>query len=415
MGLGTLRITGWKPGAYALGYCLTAPLGRKARGRETKDVVNYSLATLWHERPRFLPGIGAVAFSAVLIALQCGLLLGLFKITSLPVDNTGADIWVGSPEVLSVDLGRPIQLTYLSRVAGDPRVERVEAYYQAFASWIKPDGGSELCIVIGSCLEDDNLGSVKELTPEVRDAMTEPNAIVIDSSERGRLGVTGVGDYAEINKVRVRVVGEVQGFKSLAGPYVFCSRPTAQNLLRNMIPRDTTTYYLIRCHDRADAPAVAAGLNEEFQHRHDMTVMTAGDFSLHSRWHWMIKTKAGIALGYTALLGLLVGMVVTSQTLYAATAASAKEYAILLAMGIPRRRVTMTVLVQSFWVGLFGVIAAYPMVHGLAYVGRFIGVNIPLPWKLLSVAAVVTLVMALLAGLMALRSVRRIEPMSLLR
>ena len=108
-------------------------------------------------------------------------------------------------------------------------------------------------------------------------------------------------------------------------------------------------------------------------------------------------------------------MVVTSQTLYAATAASAKEYAILLAMGIPRKRVTATVLVQSFWVGLFGVLIAYPTVHGLAYVGRFLGVVIPLPWDLLGVAAAVTLGMAMFAGFMALRSVRRIEPMSLLR
>jgi putative ABC transport system permease protein len=377
--------------------------------------VNYSLATLWHERPRFLPGIGAVAFSAVLIALQTGLLLGLFKITSLPIDHTRADVWVGSPEVLSVDIGRPIQETYVSRVAGDPRVERVEAYYQAFASWIKPDGGSELCIIIGSCLDDDNLGSLDELTPELRNALTEPNAIVIDSGERRRLGVTGVGDYAEINKVKVRIVGEVSGLKSLAGPYVFCSRPTARLLLRNMTPRDTTTYYLIRCRHKEDAHALATDLDETYKDRHDMTVMTSEDFSFKSRWHWLLKTKAGIALGYTALLGLLVGMVVTSQTLYAATAASAKEYAILLAMGIPRRRVTLTVLVQSFWVGLFGVVFAYPTVHGLAYLGRFAGVNIPLPWNLLALAGAVTLVMALLAGLMALRSVRRIEPMSLLR
>ena len=37
--------------------------------------------------------------------------------------------------------------------------------------------------------------------------------------------------------------------------------------------------------------------------------------------HWLTKTKAGIALGYAAALGLLVGAVVTSQTLYAAMAA----------------------------------------------------------------------------------------------
>jgi putative ABC transport system permease protein len=377
--------------------------------------VNYSLATLWHERPRFLPGIGAVAFSAVLIALQSGLLLGLFRITSIPVDKTRADVWVGSSEVLSVDLGRPIELTYVSRLAGDPRVKRVEAYYQAYASWIKPNGASQLCVIIGTCLDDGNLGTLEELSPEMRLALTEPNTIVVDQSELKSLGVNGVGDHAEINKVRVRIVGLTTGLKSLAGPYVFCSRPTARLLLRNMTPRDTTTYYLIECHDRADAPAVAADLDDEFKKRHDMTVMTADEFSLHSRWHWLLKTKAGIALGYTALLGLLVGMVVTSQTLYAATAASAKEYAILLAMGIPRRRVTATVLIQSFWVGLFGIVAAYPTVHGLAYLGRFAEVIIPLPWPLLAIAAGVTLVMSLFAGFMALRSVRRIEPMSLLR
>lgn len=377
--------------------------------------MNYSLATLWHERPRFLPGIGAVGFSAVLIALQCGLLLGLFKITSLPVDHTRADVWIGSPEVLSVDLGRPIHQTFLSRVAGDPRVEKVEYYYQAFASWIKPDGGSELCIVIGSDLDDGNMGSIEELTKEMRVALTEPNSIVVDRSERKRLGISGTGDYAEINKVRVRIVGETFGLKSLAGPYVFCSRDTAKGLLRNMTPKDHITYMLVKCYDSADAPTLTREINEDFKTRRDMSCYESRKFSLRSRLHWLTKTKAGIALGYTALLGLLVGAVVTSQTLYAATAASAKEYAILLAMGIPRWRVTLTVLVQSFWIGLFGIVVAYPTVHGLAWLGRLLDVQIPLPWEILGVAGGVTMLMALVAGLFALRSVRTIEPMSLLR
>ena len=377
--------------------------------------MNYSLATLWHERPRFFPGIGAVAFSAVLIALQCGLLLGLFKISSLPVDHTRAHVWVGSTEVLAVDLGRPIPDEFLCRVAGDPRVAKVEPYYQAYASWIKPNGGSELSIVIGSYLDDGNMGCVEELSPALREALTEPDSIVIDQSEFKRLGVSGIGDHAEINKVRVRIVGAVTGLKSLAGPYVFCSRPTAKKLLKGMTPKHHTTYLLILCHDQADAPAVVRDLNEEFKDRHDMSVYEAGTFSLRTRQHWLFKTKAGIAIGYTALLGLLVGGVVTSQTLYAATAASAKEYAILLAMGIPRWRITKTVLVQSFWVGLFGVAVAFPAVHGLAALGQLAEVSIPLPWQLVGATAVVTLVMALLSGLLALRSVRRIEPMSLLR
>jgi putative ABC transport system permease protein len=383
--------------------------------------MNYSLATLWHERPRFLPGIGAVAFSAVLIALQCGLLLGLFKITSIPVDNSSADVWVCSHQVLSVDLGRPLRLTMASRFAGDPRVVEYEPYYQAYASWIKPDGSSELCILIGTDLDPGSMGAVKELDQEMLDALTERDTIVIDKSERKRLGVTGVGDYAEINKVKVRIVGETEGLKSLAGPFVFCSRDTAKFLLRNMTPRDTATFFLIRCEGNdeeereANAKALAKDLNAQYAERRDMTVMTKEQFSTRSRLHWLIKTKGGIALGYTALLGLLVGAVVTSQTLYAATTASAKEYAILLAMGIPRRRVTLTVIVQSFWVGVFGIVLAFPIVHGLAELGTLADVIIPLPWSILGLAAGVTLFMSLIAGLVALRSVRKIEPMTLLR
>src|SRR5947209_10985831 len=116
--------------------------------------MSYSLATLWYERQRFLPGVLAVAFSAVLIALQCGLLLGLFSITSLPIDETTADVWVGYPRVPSVDLGGRIQEDWRAYLAM-PEVERCEVFHQGFAYWDKPTGGSELCVIIGSRLGPD--------------------------------------------------------------------------------------------------------------------------------------------------------------------------------------------------------------------------------------------------------------------
>ena len=60
-------------------------------------------------------------------------------------------------------------------------------------------------------------------------------------------------------------------------------------------------------------------------------------------------------------------MVITAQTLYSATAANAKEFAILLALGIPRWRISMMVLTQSFWVGVIGIVLSYPMCLGLRY------------------------------------------------
>src|SRR6202011_5608169 len=75
----------------------------------------YTFPILWHERSRFLTGVLAVAFSALLITVQCGMLLGVFSIMSLPVDHAArefkggeaVDVWVGHPTVLSVDLGLP--------------------------------------------------------------------------------------------------------------------------------------------------------------------------------------------------------------------------------------------------------------------------------------------------------------------
>ena len=64
-----------------------------------------SLTTIWYERQRFLPAILAVAFSAVLVASQAGLVLGLLSMMSLPVDQSTADVWVGETGCRSVDLG----------------------------------------------------------------------------------------------------------------------------------------------------------------------------------------------------------------------------------------------------------------------------------------------------------------------
>lgn len=374
--------------------------------------MSYSLATLWHERQRFVPGILAVAFSAILIALQFGLLLGLFSVTSIPIDHTRADLWVGGPEVLSVDLARPVPESYLARVASMSEVERAEIYLQGFAYWAKPVGGSELCMIIGSRLglEGDALGTVEELTPELRTLLQEPNSIIIDESELDRLGIKTVGDLAEVSGVCVKVVGLVKGLKSIAGPYVFCSLETGRRLLR--LQPGQISYVLAKLRNPADAAAVTDQLREQYG---DMSAFTSREFSLRSRLHWLTRTKAGIALGYSALLGLLVGGVVTSQTLFAATAACLREYAVLRALGIPRWRMMGAVLTQSFWVGLAGVTLALPTVLLLSRLADVLGARVLLPWELLTSATLVTMAVALISGVFALRSLRQVEPAMLLR
>jgi putative ABC transport system permease protein len=373
--------------------------------------MSYALTTLWYERQRFLPAVLAVAFSALLIALQCGLLLGLFSITSIPIDESRGDVWVGHPQVPSVDLGRPIPEAWQAYIAALPEVERTEPFLEGFGYWVKPTGGGELCLVIGTALGPDSLGPVKQLTPEHRTLLYEPGTVVVDRGEFTRLGVEKIGDTAEVLGKRVRIVGTVEGLRSLAGPYVFCSLDTARSILPST-PPEQATFLLAKCYDKADAPKVVEKLK---MYDNKIACYTQESFSVQSRLHWLLKTKAGIALGLAAALGLLVGAVVTSQTLYSATVASLKEYAVLRALGIPRWRMRMMVISQAFWVGVSGIAVAIPAIFLLAKGGNEVGAKVLLPWQLLAGAAGITMIMAVLSGVLALRSLRHIEPVTLLR
>src|SRR5262249_58652270 len=95
---------------------------------------------------------------------------------------------------------------------------------------------------------------------------------------------------------------------------------------------------------------VARGLRKD----HEMAAFTREEFSTSTRLYWLTKTQAGTATAWTAVLGLLVGTVITSQILYAATGSYRREYAVLRALGIPRRRMVSAVLGQALWVGLAG-------------------------------------------------------------
>jgi putative ABC transport system permease protein len=371
--------------------------------------MSYALTTLWHERQRYLPAILAIGFSALLIALQSGLLLGMFAFASIPVDHARADLWVGGPGVTSVDLGAPIRTSRIAALLVQPEVAQAETYLLGFAYWLKSDGATELCLVVGTRLGEGSLGSPSELTSELRERLTEPGTVVVDASDLDRLGVGGVGDVAQVWERRVRVVGLVHGLRGLAGAYVFCSMQTARTLLD--LHSDQTTYLLARCTD----PAAAVRVAERVGASPGLSAFTSQELSRRSRLHWLLLTKSGATLGLAAALGLVVGAVVTSQTLYAATAASLREYAVLRALGIPHWRLVVLVLTQSFWLGAVGTGLALPAAGVLARAADWLGVRVALPDWLLAGTATITLTVALLSGLAALRVLRRLEPALLLR
>lgn len=369
----------------------------------------YPLRMLWHERNRYLPAVGAVSFGGVLIVMQVGLLLGIFTEVGIPVDQSRAHIWVGDAGVRTADVTLPIPARWQTLLASQPEVERVESYIRTVSYVRTNNGGIELVAIIGTRLDDEALGPIPALTPELRARLAEPNTFVVDESEMPNLGLTGIGDHLAVNGHRVRMVGTIRWMKGMASAYVFCSISTAQRLLGT--PSSQVSFLLARCRNAEDAPAVVQRLRSYG----NMGVYTREELSFQSRLEWLVRSRAGIALLFAALLGLLVGTGVTSQTLYAATAASTRQYAVLEALGIPGWRMKLVVLIQSLWVGVAGMVLAAPVVLACVGLVQASGGRVVLPVWVLIAAAILTLVMAVLSGLLALRSLRLAEPANLLR
>lgn len=370
--------------------------------------MRYAFQSLWHDRKQYVAPTCAVAFSALLVALQCGMLLGTFAIVSIPIDRSRADLWISCRDVVSVDINRPIPTHWRERLYL-PEFQRSELYYQGFGFWRKASGSVELSIILGSRLDAAALGAVDRLTAEHRQRLAEPNTVVVDHADLPRLGIEGTGAFAEVNGQRVRVVGLVRGLKGLSGPYLFCSLETARKLLG--IGPHQTTYLLAQC--RPDIAPIE--VRRKLESYRDMSVFTRDEFSRRSRFHWLFNTGGGLALGAAAVLGLLVGALITTQTLYAAAAASMKEYAVLRSMGIPRRRITVTVMTQAISVGALGIVLAGIFVEPIAAVIQWFGANVQLPLWLLGASGLLTFAMAVLSGALALRSIRLSDPLILLR
>jgi putative ABC transport system permease protein len=254
------------------------------------------------------------------------------------------------------------------------------------------------------------MGAGQMIPPSMRDSLRSPGAVAANSSEVERLGFRKHGYVGEVSGHSVYYVGYVHEFKRFTAPYLFCSFETARQLLPTFKSTEAT-YILVRCRAPEQAKDVAARLRQSFG---KMAVYTQQEFITQTRVHWFTRTKSGLMLLFVTVIGCLVSLFVTSQTLYAATAAARHEYAVLDAMGIPRKRIASAVLWQSLWVGLIAAILGIPASYVVSTLLDIAGVPSRFePW-LIGVGAALTILTAPISGLISLRSLQLIEPAELL-
>ncbi|HZP65128.1 MAG TPA: FtsX-like permease family protein [Rudaea sp.] len=377
-------------------------------------IVALARKTLIYEWRKFLPAVLAVAFSGLLLMMMTALMFGIFSSAGVYVSKSSADLWAGSPGTQSIELGRPVPADTSVWLELDPAVVRAEPFQWIDGDWRGPvERGSVTVFISGIDPSPGAMMFSQALTPEQRAALYEPAGVIVDAADLPKLGL-GVGGTAVLNGHIVKIVAAANGLRALGGVNIVTSIATARMLVADPADRDRVAYYVARLAPGSDPEAVRSRL-AAVGARHGFAVWTRDEFARHAATYWMFETGAGLGFVFLAIVVFIVGVVITSQTLFAAVASSVREYAMLNALGAGLAALRRVVLEQAFWVGLAGIGVGAIVSLAIAVIGR--GQDVPISFDALTGAACATLVMALalISGLLAVGAINELEPANLLR
>lgn len=369
--------------------------------------------TLVYEWRRFLPSALAVAFSGLLLLVQAALVYGIFNTAAVYIKKSGGDLWIGYPGTQSIELGRPIPHEAEIRALMDPDVARVEPFNWIDGDWRGPaDKGGVSVFVSGIDTRPDGMMFADVLSPELRAKLDEPDSVVVDRSDLSKLGLS-IGGQAVINGHRVRIVGVGNGLRALGGVNIVTSLPTSRRL-DNGSNGGEVAYYLVKLRDPQLAETVRARLQSGGGVRR-FEVWTRRAFAHRAVTYWMFETGAGLGVVFLAVVVLMVGAVITSQTLMGAVAGSIREYATLHALGVGFSALRRVVLKQAAWVGAFGLLVGSAATLLVVLIARRRDVPVQLDLTTVAVCGALVMGIALVSGLMAVRALRHADPALLLR
>jgi putative ABC transport system permease protein len=360
---------------------------------------------LVHDKVRLLVTVTGVVFAVVLIVVQFGLFLGFATTTSGLIDHSGADLWVMSSRVPYIEVGVPFSERKLSTVLATPGVAHATKYIARFSQWQRRDGRQESVQIVGFDPDQRLGGPWNVVNGRVADLKMDDN-VFVDELYKAKLGVERIGDVFEIRGHRARVAGFTRGIRSFTtSPYVFTSFKNAQNYAT--IAEDQTIFVLVT----GDGSVPVDTLRNRLLARvKDVDVVTNSEFSSMTRFYWMFTTGAGVAVLLAALLGLVVGVVVVAQTIYATTMDHLREYGTLKAMGATNRYLYRVIIQQAIIAAVAGYSLAMVVSWFVVRGSEKGGAAILLPWSVAVGMLGLTLVMCTAAALVSINKVTRLDP-----
>lgn|GEM_PF-96864 len=403
------------------------PYGRPVLGG-LQRIMSLALATLIYEWRRYMAAVVALAFSGLLVLAFVGMFMGIGKGFTAQIDRARADIMVLGPGATALFNGGPSGLPrrLMPIVIGHPEVVQVapmDGSGGRFQNIPPPEdpgtatpGGpkNRKTEFVNVTVIDAIPGYVTvptDYSTQLVETLRQPYAVAVDETALGRLGVK-LGDKAIYNGKTVTIAAITTGYPNMMQATLVMSRDT----LRMLGEADTgprVAPLMVKIADPGRAEVVAAQLN----------VMGAGKFKAWTRPELSAANESAmfkeqfisIILIFAVIMGAVIGIAITWQTLRGAIMANIKEFASLRALGVSMGDLRVIVMELSFWVGVIGVLAAGVLTWLVSMLASAGGLPMAFPAPIVIAISIFLLIIAMLSGLLSLGVLKNSQPADLLR
>jgi putative ABC transport system permease protein len=154
---------------------------------------------------------------------------------------------------------------------------------------------------------------------------------------------------------------------------------------------------------------------DRIQRQTGLGARTSEKFTYKTIKYYLLYTGIPINFGITVFLGFLVGTAVAGQTFYNFTIENLKQFGALKAMGATNLRIVRMILLQAAVAGVlgYGIGVGLSTVFGwktLGWRGQPSELAFFTPWQLLPATAVAIVLICVLASLLSVQRVIRLEP-----
>jgi putative ABC transport system permease protein len=358
---------------------------------------------MFHDRAKFVGTLLGVVFAVVLGVQQLSILLGLLDKNTTFVDHSGADVWIVPPGTTLLQPGPLLDESVLARARTTKGVALAEPLVFGGATIKKPNGGTEPVTLVGTALPA-SLGGPWSMVGGTADALAATDTVIFEDSEREKFGNIDIGSLRELNGRKVRVGGFTWGLVPFGPAYAFAEINLARDLVR--VPSDKMNFVLVRVRPGENVEAVRSALALRVP-EHRVILRTEYQRSIVST---LLREQLGASFATSTSFGLIIGFVIVALSMFSSVIDNLREFGTLKAIGCGNGDLALLLFGQAIVYALLGSLI------GLALVSQMTeGIRSPklvplVPVALMAGVAPLMLAICLVASLLGLSRIRKLEP-----